>query len=204
MESTERAAEALEVEDHGVDHCQYFRGAGVSFTDYEDCATGTGNTPREALEDALESLAQGGWTLSDELEAQALEELGDAEHADRDYVSEAEAEGEEEELPRLQWTVSAHAWSGCSPSPEDFETEEDARSRVARILRKRRAAGFPVSTLERGARWEVLEPEGCALVPDECGTLVLDSNEEEREEKRERMRELYPSELYYYVSVRVR
>lgn len=204
METTERIAQALEVEDHGVDHCQYFPGAGLAFTDYEDCATGTGNTPREALEDALEALACSGWTLSEELEAQALEELGDAEHADRDYVSEEEARGEEEALPALEWSVSFHAWSGCSPSPHSFEDRADARREAAETLRARRATGHPVSILERGARWEVQEPEGCAMVPDTCGTLSLESNEEEREEERERLRDLYPSELYYYVSVRIR
>jgi len=198
MESTERRAQALEVEDHGVDGAQYFRGCGTSGTDYEDCATGTGNTPREALEDALEALACGGWSIPDELEAEALAELGD--DADRDYVSEEEARGEDEVLPPLEWSVSFHAWSGCSPSPHSFKDRADARREVAETLRARRTTGHPVSILERGARWEVLEPEDCALVPDTCGTLELADNGEERE----RLRDFYPSELYYYVSVRIR
>jgi len=50
---------------YGIEHEQYFQGHGVAFT---DCATGCGATEREALEDALESLAQDGWDV-DHIEA---------------------------------------------------------------------------------------------------------------------------------------
>lgn len=49
------------VTDHGVDNCQMFQGHGIALTEYEDCATGCGDTYNEAFEDALESLAQAGW-----------------------------------------------------------------------------------------------------------------------------------------------
>ena len=52
-----------EVIDHGVEHEQYFQGCGTAFTDYEDIATGVGDDPHEALEDALESLAQADWDV---------------------------------------------------------------------------------------------------------------------------------------------
>ena len=48
---------------HGVEHEQYFQGCGVSFTSYTDVATGIGSTAREALEDALDSLAQNDWDV---------------------------------------------------------------------------------------------------------------------------------------------
>ena len=54
---------------------------------------------------------------------------------------------------------------------EDAETE--ARDECAAILRHRRKAGLRVSTLEPGKAWEVLEPDNCAMVPDDCGTLHL-------------------------------
>jgi hypothetical protein len=53
----------FEIISHGVDHAQYFQGCGLSFTDYTDIATGCGRTEKEALDDALDSLAQNGWDI---------------------------------------------------------------------------------------------------------------------------------------------
>jgi hypothetical protein len=50
--------------DHGVENSQYFQGCGVSFTKFDDVSTGIGSTPAEALDDALESLAQNDWDVS--------------------------------------------------------------------------------------------------------------------------------------------
>jgi len=35
------------ITDHGVEHSQYFQGAGVACTKWDDCATGIGNSPWE-------------------------------------------------------------------------------------------------------------------------------------------------------------
>ena len=51
----------FEIIDHGIESSSYFQGCGVSFTDFEEVSTGIGDTASEALEDALESLAQGDW-----------------------------------------------------------------------------------------------------------------------------------------------
>jgi hypothetical protein len=61
--SKDKVAVAFEIVDHGIDNSQYFAGCGTMFTDYTDVGTGTGDTPAEALDDALEMLAQGGWNL---------------------------------------------------------------------------------------------------------------------------------------------
>ena len=58
-----------------ADHEQYFQGHGIACTDYTHCATGYGNTLRDALEDALESLAQQSFDIDKDLEAAMLEEL---------------------------------------------------------------------------------------------------------------------------------
>ena len=50
--------------DHGIEHCQYFQGEGTSYTEFTDCATGIGDSAYEAMEDALENLAQGDWNIS--------------------------------------------------------------------------------------------------------------------------------------------
>jgi hypothetical protein len=49
---------------HGVNHESYFEGCGVALTPYTDVATGIGDTAEEALGDALDQLAQGGWDTS--------------------------------------------------------------------------------------------------------------------------------------------
>jgi hypothetical protein len=51
--------------------------------------------------------------------------------------------------------------------------DADARTAAARLIRRRRRQGFPVVILERGREWEVMEPEGCAMVPDACGVLYI-------------------------------
>jgi len=52
-----------EIIDHGVDGSQYFQGCGTSFTNYTDVCTGIGNSPHEALEDALEQAAMSDWDV---------------------------------------------------------------------------------------------------------------------------------------------
>ncbi len=46
---------------HGLMNSQYFQGCGVAFTRFDDVATGIGESPAEALEDALEQLAMSDW-----------------------------------------------------------------------------------------------------------------------------------------------
>ncbi|MCB1745253.1 MAG: hypothetical protein KDK91_33100 [Gammaproteobacteria bacterium] len=48
---------------HGVDHTQYFPGCGVCRTPFTDVAIGIGETTAEALDDALDQLAQGDWNV---------------------------------------------------------------------------------------------------------------------------------------------
>ena len=47
--------------DHGIENSSYFQGCGVACTSFEDVATGIGNNAAEAVDDALESLAQRDW-----------------------------------------------------------------------------------------------------------------------------------------------
>lgn len=47
-----------EIINHGVDNSQYFQGCGTSFTSFEHVTTGCGSSYKEALDDALESMAQ--------------------------------------------------------------------------------------------------------------------------------------------------
>ena len=75
------------------DHAQYWTGAGVAFTDYDEVCTGTGNTPGEAFEDALAQIGADGYDVSaiefphpESLDAEmececADDEDGECEHA---------------------------------------------------------------------------------------------------------------------------
>ncbi len=49
---------AFEIDGLGVDHDQYFQGAGIAFTDWDYVAVGIGNNAKEAYEDAVELLSQ--------------------------------------------------------------------------------------------------------------------------------------------------
>ena len=50
--------QGFEIVDLGVDSPDYFQGFGTSFTPYEHCVVGIGDTASEAYQDALESVAQ--------------------------------------------------------------------------------------------------------------------------------------------------
>ena len=47
---------SFEIINHGYDHAQYFQGCGISFTPFEDVATGLGYSAADAYEDAIEGL----------------------------------------------------------------------------------------------------------------------------------------------------
>jgi hypothetical protein len=59
-----KQVQAYEILDHGIDYSQYFPGCGTSLTEFTDVATGIGSNYAEALDDALESLAQNDWDTS--------------------------------------------------------------------------------------------------------------------------------------------
>ena len=63
-----KAIVEFEVISHGIDYPDYFRGCGTSHTQFEDVATGIGNSEAEALDDAMEMLAQNDWETEGLLE----------------------------------------------------------------------------------------------------------------------------------------
>ena len=52
-----------ELIDHGIDSYQYFRGCGIANTPFHHVVTGCGSNPAEAVDDALDLLAQDGYEL---------------------------------------------------------------------------------------------------------------------------------------------
>ncbi len=49
-----------------ADHEQYWQGHGIACTNYTHCATGCGETLRDAFEDALEDLSQQDIEITDQ------------------------------------------------------------------------------------------------------------------------------------------
>lgn len=60
-----------QVVDHGIYHSQYFQGCGVSFTKYDHCVTGIGNSAHDALDDCLEKLTMMGYDIPESLNLEA-------------------------------------------------------------------------------------------------------------------------------------
>lgn len=58
-----KTIEDYDIVDHGIENSQYFQGCGIFLTEFTGIATGCGNDPAEAIDDALESLAQQGWDV---------------------------------------------------------------------------------------------------------------------------------------------
>ena len=52
---------------------------------------------------------------------------------------------------------------------------DDIRESAAMHLRAARNSSHPVSTLERGQKWEITEPDDCAMIPDTAGILELET-----------------------------
>lgn len=58
-QQTSKIVQDFEFHDLGVDHAQYFQGAGVAYTTWDEVFVGVGDTAREAASDARESLGMG-------------------------------------------------------------------------------------------------------------------------------------------------
>lgn len=65
----------FEIIDHGIEHSQYFQGCGTVFTPFTECATGIGDNFAQAIEDALDFIAQGDDYDTDGMDARILEYL---------------------------------------------------------------------------------------------------------------------------------
>jgi len=69
MESTAKGIKEYELIDHGNQFADYFRGCGTMGTPYDHVVTGIGIHPADAIDDALEQMAQ----QHDGLDLDALE-----------------------------------------------------------------------------------------------------------------------------------
>ncbi len=75
------------------------------------------------------------------------------------------------------YVVTTHAYCGMAVPHGTHGDLADARRQVARLLRRRRRQGYPVTVLAKGAEWEIQESGRDLLVPDWCGVLTLRAQE---------------------------
>lgn len=120
----------FEFSDHGVQNCQYWQGAGTSYTHWDSAVTGTGSTAYEAAEEALGDAAQDGWDVrgilnpydansTDTVEAavrewnpEAVDEEGNIETEDMYYYVVLYIEGEP---PLGEWKPEAPVEEASQP-----------------------------------------------------------------------------------------
>lgn len=78
-----------EIINHGVDNSTYLNG--VCSLGYDDAVTGTGNSAKEAFNDALEELAEDGWAVdeikNEEMDNRLKEIENNSDHDLNCYVS---------------------------------------------------------------------------------------------------------------------
>ena len=79
----------------------------------------------------------------------------------------------------MTYTLKFHAFCGMTTLDETTGDRTDARKMAADLIRRRRHGDHPVRLLEKGASWEVQEPEDCMMVPDTAGILRLHEEEED-------------------------
>jgi hypothetical protein len=85
---TTRTVADYELRDYGIDHAQYFQGAGVAYTDWEDCFIGVGNNAEDAAEDAITAAYDNGWTFTTDPDLSEFKRTPDA-HDECELVCDA-------------------------------------------------------------------------------------------------------------------
>lgn len=96
-----------ELLDHGVDHAQYFPGCGVAYTQFDYVQTGAGENFSEALNDALEMIAQTEDNINiQDLENRINQDFGFKSSDDWPTKPEANADTPEGEDSELYYYVS--------------------------------------------------------------------------------------------------
>lgn len=71
VSSSAKTIQDFEIQDKGFDHPDYFRGAGVAYTKWDDVYVGVGDSPWEAGQDALDALEQAGYDVPHDLKKEA-------------------------------------------------------------------------------------------------------------------------------------
>ena len=174
-----------------VDHSQYYQGAGTMHTDYDQVFVGVGDTEREAIEDAIELLAQSDFVLD-----------SDTEHElDRDiYLAEESSVYEyylEQETPDYEETYTIHhrAHCGLTHEPIVCDSEREARDILANKLKLYRLYS-KVTQIDRYT-YEI-ETDTDYMIPDTDGVFYVlrTDNQEEIDNFEETFAEGFEIHMY--------
>jgi len=172
--------------DYGVADASHFKGDRLG--DFDEAFVGTGNSQREALEQAAEE-ASLSWNLPDDL----LDEISSA--SDQDEV----AYELQSQRPAEVWTVSHSSRSmGSDLETKEFDSEEEAQAYAKRRLEYLENHDFIVEDLG-GNKWEITDPDDAGMVSDENGILSIENNSEDLEKFDESN-----LEVYYYAAIQLR
>lgn len=72
----------------------------------------------------------------------------------------------------LGYQVRHVGYCGMETYCEDHETMEEARQDAAKFIKRMRKKEFQVTNIDTN-KWEVLEPDDCSMIPDQCGILWI-------------------------------
>ncbi len=56
--------QSFDIQNHGIENCQYFSGCGTAYSQFNYCVTGIGESAKESFEDCLEQIAQNDFDTS--------------------------------------------------------------------------------------------------------------------------------------------
>jgi len=79
---------------------------------------------------------------------------------------------EEEPEPEYVYKIVTNSYCGMTFTHGEYSEPSDADEALICVIERRRYRGYEVVALGDGT-WEVLEPKGCAMVPDACGILSI-------------------------------
>lgn len=124
---------------HGIEHSQFFQGCGVSFTPFDNVATGIGDNPAEAIDDCLEQMAMNGWEVEGmETRIKAQEGL--------------------EEIPLTPNAYELHGSNSELHYHVSFRWNSEIATRAREIMEAERAAGLCQGCYR----------DPCVCLPDDC------------------------------------
>lgn len=103
--SSKKKVSDYQIDDLGVEHSQYFQGVGVMGTKYDEVFTGIGDSAKEAVEDALDQMADI-YEIPEMLEKDALG-LSDKNEVQK-FLEEADADEVPEVAQELHYYVAVY------------------------------------------------------------------------------------------------
>lgn len=177
----ERKVTDWEIEDHGVEHAQYFQGAGLAYTDFEDIATGVGMNALEAFDDAIDSLSVE-WDVSEIVNQERPNiEREEGKKQIVDYITFNASWGENK--ANVESYVNTDI-EYMEPPEDNFQTEVSENEAVLTF-------------------WGAID-EGAQRILDFCSENGIPMTSKSRRELKKLADYGLEHEMHYYLSIRVK